>query len=320
MNKPRIFDLYSLLFFGATSLACTPPSPAPRPTIVQPAPEIQIRLSFPPRPEDAPDGESFITSLANADENRVQQAALRELTRGNIPDSLRQLSRIDFYSPTRSGLQKKVTIWATWDYLSIGSDINSVRMALSPITAQLVADHVGALLPTPKLVDILYQHAQTQLPPRPITPSAWMVRPIEFLRHDATIDEQLSSPTNSTLSLRLIAGHKKDIVLSNVLEEKPHRLAIYGWHTVEGKPIQPLSTYHGDWYADYSHGTRLIAKKMLIDGNVHEMETVLKDEELAPLLSDEGPLVHTRYRTEDGPGRLHWWPKLPEESVEQAKR
>lgn len=279
---------------------------------------MQERLSFPPRPTDALDGKSFIESLASADENQVQEAALQELLRGNLPESLRELVRIDFNASTRAGQTKKVSIWAIRDYLSIGSEADSVRIALSPLSAQLVADHAGALLPTPKIVDVLYQHADLKLPPRPITPSAWMVRPIEFLRHDKTIDDQISAGTNEAHSF--IAGHKKDIVLSNVLEEKPHRLAIYGWHTSEGKPIQPLSTYHGDWYSDYSHGTRLIGKQMLIDGVAYDVEAVLKDEELAPLLSDEGPLQHTRYRTEDGPGRKQWWPKLPDESDNRETR
>lgn len=324
MNNSRTASIVSLLFFGAVFLACTPsstssaPLPPPSPKFVPPAPAIQELLPFPPRPVDAPDGKSFIESLAHADENQVQEAALQELLRGNLPESLRQLSRIDFNASARSGQTKKVTVWVTCDYLSIGSEADSVRIALSPLSAQLVADRVGALLPTPKIVDILYQNAAIRLPPRPITPSAWMVRPIEFLRHDKTIDDQIPVGANEAHSL--IAGHKKDIVLSNVLEEKPHRLAIYGWHTSLGKPIQPLSTYHGDWYSDYSHGTRLIGKQMLIDGVVHEVEAVLKDEELAPLLSDEGPLQHTRYRTEDGPGRRQWWPKLPEENENRETR
>lgn len=317
MSKSSITLTVCLLFFGAAFVACSPPPPALKPTFVPPAPEVHASLSFPPRPANALDGDAFIASLVNADENQVQEAALRELLRGNLPESLRRLSRIEFDAFTQSGHKKKVTLWATCDYLSIGSESNSVRIALSPLSAQLVADRVGALLPTTKLVEVLYQNAQTKLPPRPISPSAWMVRPPEFLKHDQIIDEQLSSSTNDLHAgvSRLIAGHKKDIVLSNVLEERPHRLAIYGWHNAEGKPIQPLSTYHGDWYSDYSHGTRLIGKQMLIDDQVHEVETVLKDDELAPLLSYEGALRHTRYRTEDGPGRTQWWPKLPEESA-----
>jgi hypothetical protein len=66
----------------------------------------------------------------------------------------------------------------------------------------------------------------------------------------------------------LIAGIKKDVVLSNkVLEhQRPNRVAIYGWHTLDSKPIQPVYAGHVNWYVDYSHGIRLIAKRVKIDG------------------------------------------------------
>lgn len=316
MNRSLFALHFSSLFFAVASIACVSHPAAPNPTIVPPASDVPVLLPFPPRPADALDGDAFLASLAQADENQVQQASLHELLRGNVPESLRRLSRIAFEASTRSGLKKKVTIWVTWDYVSIGSDANSIRIPLTPISAQLLADQMGALLPTRKIVDILYQYASLKLSPHPFPPGPWMVRPAEFLRHDKTIDEELSAAANEARSWPplLLAGHKKDIVLSNVLEERRHRLAIYGWHTLEGKPIQSVSTYHGDWYADYSHGTRLIAKTMRIDQHIADVDVVLKDDELASLLSDEGPLLHTRYRTEDGPGRLKWWPKLPEES------
>lgn len=54
----------------------------------------------------------------------------------------------------------------------------------------------------------------------------------------------------------LIAGIKKDVVISGKLlqDAKAHRVAIYGWHKTDSKPIQPLYTGHIDWYVDYSHG------------------------------------------------------------------
>ena len=79
----------------------------------------------------------------------------------------------------------------------------------------------------------------------------------------------------------------------------------------DGQPIQPLSTTHGDWYADYSHGVRLVGKIMLIDGEPRKVAEVLRDPELSPLLCDEGALKRVRYRTEEGPGQMKWWPKLP---------
>ena len=81
------------------------------------------------------------------------------------------------------------------------------------------------------------------------------------------------------------------MVISNRLTQKPGRIAIYGWHKADGKPIQPLSTVHGAGYADYSHGIRLVSEKVLVDGKLCSVYDILKDPELAPLLSDEGPMA-----------------------------
>ncbi len=40
---------------------------------------------------------------------------------------------------------------------------------------------------------------------------------------------------------KLIAGHKKDVVITNRLLTMPKRVAIYGWHRPNGSPIQPLA-------------------------------------------------------------------------------
>jgi len=66
----------------------------------------------------------------------------------------------------------------------------------------------------------------------------------------------------------LIAGIKKDIVLSNKVadNERPNRVAIYGWHKLDGKPIQPVYAGHVNWYVDYSHGIRLISRKVKVNG------------------------------------------------------
>ena len=88
----------------------------------------------------------------------------------------------------------------------------------------------------------------------------------------------------------LISGHMKDVVLSNRLFERPDRVAIYGWHRLDGRPIQPLSTVHGVRYADYSHGIRLVWNEVRVDGVSRSIYDVLADSKLAPVLSDEGAL------------------------------
>ena len=62
----------------------------------------------------------------------------------------------------------------------------------------------------------------------------------------------------------LIAGIKKDNVISGKIKRdaRRDRVAIYGWHQRSGQPIQPLYTGHVSWYVDYSHGVRLIYRKI----------------------------------------------------------
>ncbi len=99
----------------------------------------------------------------------------------------------------------------------------------------------------------------------------------------------------------LTSGQKKDIVLTNRLLKKPDRIAIYGWHKSDNEPIQPLSTVHGARYADYSHGLRLISSTVWINGEARSIYEILKDPDLASLLSYEGvmeksyALMHRQY-------------------------
>ncbi|MFN7135102.1 MAG: hypothetical protein ACK4N5_23705, partial [Myxococcales bacterium] len=176
------------------------------------------------------------------------------------------------------------------DYLAIGSDDDQVRIPMNPLTAQRIADAFGMSLPTRLVVDAVYANAEVKLPPRPMTPGAQMMSNAYFAQHDATIDGQLAGRTPGAL----VAGHKKDVVLTNLLAQRPDRVAIYGWHQPNGKAIQPLSTIHENTYADYSHGVRLVGGTVRVDGVERPIAEVLRDPVLSKLLSDEGPLRLTR--------------------------
>jgi hypothetical protein len=105
-----------------------------------------------------------------------------------------------------------------------------------------------------------------------------------FVKHQQKIEAQrVDFPLGEVLS-----GHKKDVVLTNLLHKRPNRIAIYGWHRLNGEPIQPLSTVHGAHYADYSHGIRLVSQSVWIDGEPCSIFDVLQDQGLAPLLAYEG--------------------------------
>ncbi len=80
------------------------------------------------------------------------------------------------------------------------------------------------------------------------------------------------------------------MVWTNRLTERAHTVAIYGWHQADGRPLQPLYVGHVDWYVDYSHGIRLLADALLVDGQPRLVDEVLANPRLCQLLSDEGPL------------------------------
>lgn len=73
-----------------------------------------------------------------------------------------------------------------------------------------------------------------------------------FIQHNETIRKQRTQSSEPLGAL--IAGHKKDVVPSGL----PGKVAIYGWHKPDSKPIQPLYTGHTENWVDYSHGARFV--------------------------------------------------------------
>ncbi len=73
-------------------------------------------------------------------------------------------------------------------------------------------------------------------------------------------------------------------------------MVIYGWHQLNGNPIQPLTNIHVNYYVDYSHGIRLLDRDIEIDGEMTYIDSVLKDANLYKILSDEtGPMYYPTY-------------------------
>jgi len=132
------------------------------------------------------------------------------------------------------------------------------------MAAQKIADVYGCFLPTPLMVDAIYKASAVKLAPVPMY--AYRDSTITMWQHHLIIEGQRKNKKG------LISGIKKDVVLSNkVLEHaKPNRVAIYGWHLLDGKPIQPVYAGHVNWYVDYSHGIRLIARTVKVDGKLED--------------------------------------------------
>jgi hypothetical protein len=182
----------------------------------------------------------------------------------------------------------RATLHVAADYAAIGVDDDFVRMPMSPITAQRLADQLGFVLPTKKLVDAIYAAAIVKLAPSPLPPGPQMMSNDYYRRHHDAIEAQRAGRAG------LIAGHKKDVVVTKRLTARPDRVAIYGWHQRDGRPIQPLSLVHKASYADYSHGIRFVQPTMVVDGRERAVAEVARDPELCALVSDEGTLLSMR--------------------------
>ncbi|NKB28809.1 MAG: hypothetical protein GKR99_15165 [Rhodobacteraceae bacterium] len=221
-----------------------------------------------------------LSGLGGAERDRRIAA---QVLAGNIPDFMRNLTPVTLKSDDTT-----VTICVTPDYVAIGDDADHVRVPMGLPAAAKIADGLGFMLPTTRMVDAIYADAGVQLAPQPMTPNSQMTSNNYIRRHNATIQRQLvaADAENGTLT----AGHRKDLVLSNRLRSKPGRVAIYGWHRINGRPIQPLSTVHGQYYADYSHGVRLVSRTAYVNGRPVELSDLLSDARFAALISDEGPI------------------------------
>jgi hypothetical protein len=251
-----------------------------------------LQPAIAPRAADARDGSAF-AALSEHDRDHAMRS---EVLAGNVPGFLRRLQPV--VAQTAAGLPRavRVVFCALPDYLSIGSDRDFMSAPMSLPSALEIGARFGFMLPTRRMVDLIYQQASVQLEPRPLPAGERMRSLGYFRRHDALVREQrLAAGARPGV---LTAGHKKDVVLSVRSWQQPDRVPIYGWHRAGGAPIQPLSTVHGARYVDYSHGVRLVSDIVFVNGERRTLAEVLADPALAPLLSDEGPLPTTRASTD----------------------
>jgi hypothetical protein len=246
---------------------------------------------IPPRPNDAMTGSQFMAEVVGLSLTAREQRVLEEITSGNIPDFLRGWVAINV-SGFVGGQQRNATYYVLPDYLCIGSDDDFVRMPMTPLIAQPIADAFECILPTRKMVDDIYTHATVKLAPSPISPTTTDIMAAStFYWHHLTIEGQRAGQPLG----ELIGGIKKDVVITPLLASNPGHVAIYGWHQLNGSPIQPLYLGHIISYVDYSHGIRLVKGTMLVDGVEMSVADVLADPDLAGLLSDEGTIANPSY-------------------------
>ena len=233
---------------------------------------------------------SSIVSLPLGPEREL--AIFQQLTLGNVPEFLRTPKTL-----TVKASGHIVHVDVLLDVLCVGTDDDFMRVPLNPKTAQKAADLFGGTLITPALSDLIWQQADVRIDPLDVTmpPTPEMTTTTWFINQNLKVEKHRAG------RLGLLAGHKKDVVLCNALSRtdlKNKHVAIYGWHRTTGQPIQGLNpSSHSIEYADYSHGIRLIADDVLVDGNPVAFTDAVADPALASALNKDGVLMYTRYPT-----------------------
>ena len=251
-------------------------------------------LTIPPRPSNAISGSAFMKKVWNMNFDQREAEIYNEVSKGNIPDFLRNLIQIKSTFQDASGKSHTVYYQTMPDYLAIGSNDDYCRIPTGPITAQKLANLFGACLTTSKLTDNIYVNATCKIAPvtYPWSDTSTMV--IRFVQHNQAIDSERVA-ANGTLG-ELIGGLKKDVVISNKIVDKPNNVVIYGWHKLDGTPIQPLYNGHINSYLDYSHGIRFINNEVLVDSVIMTIQQILKDPLLYKILSNENaPMTQPSY-------------------------
>lgn len=179
--------------------------------------------------------------------------------------------------------------------------IDGVRINVSAKLSQKFADLFDASLPTPLVADLMYIEATKKADPAPRGISSSVD---SMIKHSEEVSRRLGPGPG------LSATVGKHWVLSKSLETSPGRACNYGWHFtgssyqgitgasasgaaklgVQLRVIQSPGTAHDAEHSDYSQICQLVSQCCWVDGVEKRFSDLLKDSELANLVSHQGAL------------------------------
>jgi hypothetical protein len=239
------------------------------------------KIQSPPRSSSITGSEFYKTAFPFKWQQR-DSFVVKEVLDGNIPSFLKRFVPIHVgMKDSLTGKTVKATYYVAPDYLSVGTDKDWARINITPYAAQRIADTFNCFLPTRKMVDDIYKAAKVKLEPVPMY--AFRDSTPTMYHHHLIVEGQRKGRKG------LVAGIQKDVVISGKItrDGKTDRVAIYGWHKLDGTPIQPLYTGHVYWWVDYSQGIRLVYRKIRVEHKWMDYTDVLKDPALRRLICDE---------------------------------
>ena len=239
------------------------------------------KIHVPPRSSSLT-GSEFYKTAAGFKWQQRDSLVVKEILAGNLPPFLKKFVPIHVQiSEPGTGKTIEAVYYVAPDYLSVDTSEDWSRINITPYAAQQITDTLDCFLPTRKMVDDIYKAAKVKLDPVPMY--AFRDSTPTMFHHHLIIEGQRKGRRG------LIAGIQKDVVISGKIlrDSRPERVAIYGWHQLNGVPIQPLYTGHIYWWVDYSQGIRLVYRKIKVGSKWLDYIDVLKDPLLQRLLCDE---------------------------------
>ena len=256
-------------------------------------------LPVPPRSSNALSGSEFINLIWSMPLEQREEEIFSQVVGGNIPDFMRQLTTVTT-NLNISGTDYTAKYFVIPEYLAVGSDSNYFLTPMTPLLAQRICNELNCTLPTKKMVDQIYTTALCKLRPQPIPPTGQMTTVPVFSQHNDSV-KAIRFPVLPQYPFgTLVGGTKKDVIISNKIYQNlnpnvPKPVVIYGWHQLNGTPIQPVYNGHTETYADYSHGIRLVLDSLIVNETPMTFTQLLADPVKCVLVSDEGTILKPYY-------------------------
>ncbi len=256
-------------------------------------------LPVPPRSANALSGSEVVNLIWSMSREEREEQIFSQVVTGNVPEFMRQLNTVNA-TVNAGGTDHTVKYFVIPEYLAVGSDADYFLCPMTPLLAQRIANNLNCTLPTKKMVDQIYTTATLKLRPQPIPPTDSMTTVPVFAQHNDSV-KSIRFPVIPQYPLgSLVGGTKKDVIISNRIYQNlnpntPKPVVIYGWHQLNGTPIQPVYNGHAETYADYSHGIRLVLDSVIVDNNPTTFSQLLADPVLCTLVSDEGQILKPYY-------------------------
>jgi hypothetical protein len=248
-------------------------------------------LKLPPRSATAPEGKELVKAMTELTLPDREQCIFQQVTNGNVPNFLRKFVALT-NTASINGANHTVQFYVASDYFALGSDSDYLLTPMTPMLAQRIATFLDCTLATRKISDDIWKAATVKITPTPLPPNAKMITVPVFDEHNQIVGTQRLAQIAAHPLGELVAGNKKDVVISTLIYTNLHTRAstpvvIYGWHKDNGKAIQPIYNGHAQSWADYSHGIRLIQQTAVLDGKPTTVSAILTNASYAALLSDE---------------------------------